>query len=470
MMQLQEAAQILHARWRGENVWFTGVSTDSRTLRKGDLFVALSGERFDGCRFVEDAHNNGAVAAMVSQKTEADSVSTEMPFIFVDDARIGLGQLAAYWRAQFSVPLIAVTGSNGKTTVKDMLALILDQSISNLIDAFQSSPAKPVVLATEGNLNNDIGMPLMLLRMRDFHRFVVIEMGMNHMGEIAYLTQLAKPDVAIITNAGLAHIQGLGSVEAVAQAKGEIFSGLNARGTAVINADDQHAPLWRTLASDRTVIDFGLNKKVNPQVFAEYQSDIGGSKFLLHLPDGGIEVDLQVPGVHNIRNALAAAAAAVAVGVDKKSIAAGLHSFKGVQGRLQKKRGRHNSVLIDDSYNANPESVRAALAVLSTAKGKKVLVLGDMGELGEPSIDLHRIIGKEARLAKLDKLLTIGELSKYTSEAFGHNAQHFTDMNSLLDCAEQLLNADVTMLVKGSRFMRMEQIMKRLEIPGAEGK
>ncbi|MCP5243381.1 UDP-N-acetylmuramoyl-tripeptide--D-alanyl-D-alanine ligase [Nitrosomonas sp.] len=471
MMQLQKAAQVLQARWQGENVQFTGVSTDSRTLRKGDLFVALTGERFEGWRFVRDAHDHGAVAAMVGARTETDSLSTDMPFIFVNDTRVGLGQLAAYWRSQFSMPLIAITGSNGKTTVKDMLATILHQNTGGVNVAPRNLPTMQFVLATEGNLNNDIGMPLMLLRMRDSHQFIVIEMGMNHMGEIAYLTQLAKPDVAVITNAGHAHLEGLGSVEAVAQAKGEIFAGLSMRGIAVINADDQYASLWRTLAGGRQVIDFGMNlQSKRAQVFAEYQSDVYGSKLFLHLPDGEIDVYLQVPGVHNIRNALAAAAAAVAVDIDKKTIAAGLQCFKGVRGRLQIKRGRNDSVLIDDSYNANPDSVRAALAVLSSAKGKKILVLGDMGELGEPSINLHRTIGEEARCAKLDELLTLGELSRYASEAFGQNARHFVDMDQLLNYAERLLDADVTMLIKGSRFMHMEQVIKGLEASVSRGK
>ncbi|SER31004.1 UDP-N-acetylmuramoyl-tripeptide--D-alanyl-D-alanine ligase [Nitrosomonas sp. Nm51] len=469
-MLLQEAAQVLHARWQGENARFTGVSTDSRTLRQGDLFVALTGERFEGCRFVQDAHDNGAAAAMVGLKADTDTLSAEIPVIFVNNTRLGLGQLGAYWRAQFSMPVIAVTGSNGKTTVKDMLAAILYQSTAGVKNASRNSVVAQSVLATEGNLNNDIGMPLMLLRMRDSHQFAVIEMGMNHMGEIAYLTELAKPDVAVITNAGLAHLQGLGSVEAVAQAKGEIFAGLSANGTAVINADDPYVSLWRTLADGRQVVDFGIDKQSkHAQVFAEYQTDICGSKLLLQLPDGEIDVNLHVPGVHNIRNALAAAAAAVAVDIDKKTIAAGLQCFKGVRGRLQIKRGYNNAVLIDDSYNANPESVRAALAVLSAAKGKKILVLGDMGELGRSSIDLHRTIGEEARRARLDKLLTLGELSRYASEAFGCNARHFTDMDVLLDCATELLDADVTMLVKGSRFMHMEQVIRRLEVSNAGG-
>lgn len=459
-MLLQEAAHVLNARSQGENVLFTGVSTDSRTLKIGDLFVALSGERFEGYRFIHAAKNNGAVAAMVGMNADDEALSAGISFIQVNDTRKGLGQLAAFWRARFSMPLVAVTGSNGKTTVKDMLAAILCQAITGA-NGFEVASS---VLATEGNLNNDIGMPLMLLRMRDTHRYAVIEMGMNHMGEIAYLTELAKPDVAVVTNAGLAHIQGLGTVKAVARAKGEIFSGLDEQGIAVINADDPHASLWRMLAGGRRIINFGLGDQTRRvQVSAEYQTGGTGSLLQLRLLDEVVDVSLKVPGVHNIRNALAAAAAAVAINIDGKAIAAGLGNFKGVRGRLQRKIGLHHAALIDDSYNANPESVRAALSVLAAEAGKKILVLGDMGELGKASIELHRMIGEEARRANLDRLLTLGELSKFASDAFGQGAEHFSDVDKLLDVAESLLAKDVTLLVKGSRLMRMERIIDRLE-------
>jgi len=464
MMLLQEAVQALEASWQGENVRFTGVSTDSRTLKTGDLFVALSGERYNGFHFVQAAQDKGAVGAMVELGAGIDVQSATLPYVLVKDTREGLGQLAAYWRKRFSIPIIAVTGSNGKTTVKDMLAAILSCAVDDASNIEQCNPISLRILATEGNLNNDIGLPLMLLRLREAHQFAVLEMGMNHMGEIAYLTQLAVPDVAVITNAGLAHIQGLGSIEAVARAKGEIFSGLNINGTAVINADDQYAELWRGLVQQRKIIDFGLNDQTQhePEIFAEYQMNTYGSELQLRLSGSVVDVHLQVPGVHNIRNALAAAAAAVAVNIDKEAIVAGLQKFKGVQGRLQKKMGRCGAVLIDDSYNANPESVRAALAVLSAAKGKKILILGDMGELGQASIDLHQTIGREAQRAKLDQLLTLGELSSYACEAFGKGAQHFNDVNELLSVADNLLRPDATILVKGSRFMRMERVITGL--------
>ena len=457
-MHIQEAAHALNARWQGQDVLFTGVSTDSRTLHQGDLFVALSGERFDGHRFVDAAQRQGAVAAMVKLEFDETALATEFPLMRVSNTQLGLGQLAAYWRKRFTLPLVAVTGSNGKTTVKEMLAAILRKASREKAQGAERHSQR--VLATLGNLNNEIGMPLMLLRLRENHQYGVIEMGMNHAGEIAYLTQLAKPDVAVITNASTAHIAGLGSAEAIAQAKGEIFSGLDESGVAIINADDCYAPLWRELAGKRKIIEFGLDKKA--PVTAEFETDVCGSTVRLHLPSGTQNVNLGVPGIHNVRNSLAAAAAAVALDVDGETIAAGLESFEGVTGRLQRRRGLNQSVLIDDCYNANPESVRAALSVLAEAAGTKILVLGDMGELGTASGNLHRSIGEDARRFDLDKLFTIGKWSKYTSDAYGQGAQHFDDMETLLETLEHCLDADVTVLIKGSRFMQMERIADRL--------
>jgi UDP-N-acetylmuramoyl-tripeptide--D-alanyl-D-alanine ligase len=458
MMTVAEAAHLIGADWNGLDAYFTGVSTDSRTVRTGDLFVALSGEKFDGHQFVASAIEKGAIATMV-QADAANGQLPSKPLVKVTDTRLGLGQLAASWRKRFNLPLVAVTGSNGKTTVKEMIASILQQEMKHKHSS-EISEAE-YVLATEGNLNNDIGVPLMLLRLRAQHSFAVIEMGMNHIGEIAYLTQLAKPNVAVITNAGTAHIGGLGTVEAIARAKGEIFAGLEAKGVAVINADDHYAPYWRKLANDKRVIDFGLNK--NAQVSAKFQYDSLVTNLTLKFPDGTEHLVLQVPGEHNVRNALAAAAVAMGLGINKHVIAEGLRKFSGVNGRIQKKVGFHHATLLDDSYNANPESVCAALAVLAATSGKKILVLGDMGELGESATDFHRFIGKEARIAGLDRLLTLGELSAYASEEFGIGAQHFKNIDELLKETEKLLAADVTLLVKGSRYMRMERVVERFE-------
>jgi UDP-N-acetylmuramoyl-tripeptide--D-alanyl-D-alanine ligase len=285
---------------------------------------------------------------------------------------------------------------------------------------------------------------------------------MNHSGEISYLTGLVKPTIALITNAGAAHVEGLGSVEAVARAKGEIFEGLDQDGIAVINTDDPNAPLWRKLAGNIRVIDFGLAD--SPKVSARYRPDLFGSSVALILPDGVKVVQLQVPGEHNVRNALAAAAVAVALGIDAEAIASGLSEFHGVKGRMQKKYGRHEATLIDDSYNANPDSVRAALAVLAKAAGAKILVLGDMGELGGSARDFHERIGTEAKMAGIDKLLALGELSVHAAKKFGSGGRHFTDIEELLAEVESLLKPGVTLLIKGSRFMQMERVVKSIEL------
>lgn len=257
MMRVREAAQALNTTWLGEDTYFTGVSTDSRTVKPGDLFVALMGEQFDGHAYIPGAIEKGAVAAMVGKLTDNANLATQIPMLQVKDTRLGLGALAAYWRERFTLPLVAVTGSNGKTSVKEMIALILREAVNDTMAGSNTEQ----VLATEGNLNNDIGVPQMLLRLREQHRYAVIEMGMNHVGEIAYLSQLAKPTVAVVTNAGEAHIEGLGSIEKVARAKGEVFEGLNQQGVAIINADDRFAPLWRELAGNRRVIEFGLSAR-----------------------------------------------------------------------------------------------------------------------------------------------------------------------------------------------------------------
>ncbi|HYH40428.1 MAG TPA: UDP-N-acetylmuramoyl-tripeptide--D-alanyl-D-alanine ligase, partial [Burkholderiales bacterium] len=343
MMTLREAAGVLLARVRGDDVTFTGVSTDTRTLKSGDLFVALRGEHFDGHAFLEQAHAAGAGAAMVDSNRER---LTELPTLVVGNTRLALGTLAAQWRARFSTPLVAITGSSGKTTVKEMLAAILR--------AAGSTAQQDNVLATRGNLNNDIGTPLMLLELRERHRYAVIELGMNHAGEIGYLTKLASPDVALITNAGRAHIEYLGSEEAIADAKGEIFDGLGKDGIAVINADDRYAQKWRDLAGERRRIEFALAGSAD--VTAKHRSHALESEIVLKTPGGEVAVKLHAPGVHNVRNALAAAAAAVALDIPVATIAAGLESYAGIKGRLQITAGASGTTVIDDTYNANPES------------------------------------------------------------------------------------------------------------------
>ncbi|MFZ1853267.1 MAG: UDP-N-acetylmuramoyl-tripeptide--D-alanyl-D-alanine ligase [Nitrosomonas sp.] len=463
MMTIRQAASALHVGWNGKDVLFTGVSTDSRTVKKGDLFIALSGKNFDGGEFVASAVKQGAVGAIVNETTAFKSLNSEVPVLSVNNTLKSLGQLAAFWRDQFKLSVIGITGSNGKTTVKEMVASILRQAAKISNDSTDQS-IDPV-LATEGNLNNDIGVPLMLLRLRADHQFAVFEMGMNHVGEIAYLTKLVKPDAALITNAGNAHIEGLGSVEAVARAKAEIFQGLSKQGVAIINADDPYNAMWRDCVGARAVIDFGLQQAA--QINATYQMNALTSQLQLRLPDGVITLQLKVPGIHNIYNALAAAAAAVALKIDRTTIASGLEKFTGVKGRIQQKRGLNNALLLDDTYNANPDSVRAALAVLAAAPGKKILVLGDMGELGDAAINLHQKIGQDARNAGLDQLLTLGKLSAYATEKFGKGARHFDSIDALLNIARNLLADDVVVLIKGSRFMQMERVVQHLEVHDA---
>jgi len=446
MLSLSEAAKLIGAEWRGTDVEFTSVTTDSRAIVPGSLFIALRGERFDGHDFVAQALAQGAVAAMVDK---GDAAWGDIPLLLVADTRLALGKLAAQWRGRFPVAMAAVTGSNGKTTVKEMLSAIL-----------RAQSSDGAVLATAGNFNNDIGLPLTLLKLNAGHRYAVIEMGMNHPGEIAYLSGLAQPNVVLINNAQPAHLEGLGSVEAVAHAKGEIFQGLAEQGVAVINGDDPSAALWRQLAGNRKVTSFGLQKGAD--VSATFRLLPACSELTVNTPQGSIELTLQAPGEHNVRNALAATAAALALGIAPETIARGLAGFVPVKGRLQAKPALHDATLIDDSYNANPGSVRAAIDALTAIPGKRVLVLGDMGELGTEAPRLHREIGAYAKQAGIERLLALGELSRETVAGFGPGGQHFEYIEDLLHEVENLLAPGVTVLVKGSRFMKMERVVQCL--------
>jgi UDP-N-acetylmuramoyl-tripeptide--D-alanyl-D-alanine ligase len=460
MMRLSEAARAIPAELRGEDRTFETVSTDTRTLGPRALFVALKGERFDGHAFLDQAARQQAAGALVEKSGfEIRGTAPGLPLLIVDDSRLALGKLAASWRDRFSMPLIALTGSNGKTTVKEMLASIL-----------RAASAEDAVLATRGNLNNDIGVPLTLLELKPDHRYAVIEMGMNHAGEIRYLARLAAPEVALINNAAAAHIEFFGSVESIARAKGEIFEGLKPGGTAVINADDHHAGLWRELAGGRRIVDFGLSR--GAEVSATYRLRWLESEIVVKTPLGEARAVLKAPGLHNVRNALAASAAAVALKVPAQAIARGLERYAGVKGRLQQKAGLNGATLIDDTYNANPESARAAIAVLAQAPGQKLLVLGDMGELGSDAAEMHAEIGRYAREQGVGRLFALGEHAAHAAQAFGAGARHFTRIEDLLAEAENALAPGVTALVKGSRFMQMERVVKRFERtqqPGAGG-
>jgi UDP-N-acetylmuramoyl-tripeptide--D-alanyl-D-alanine ligase len=446
MMDLKDVALAIEGALHGNPVSFSGVTTDSRRVTAGDLFVALSGERFDGNAFVAEAAGRGAVAALTSREVDAG-----MPFpqVVVADTRAGLGRLAAHWRNRFSLPLVALTGSNGKTTVKEMLASIL---------AAHCGERAPV-LATEGNLNNDIGVPLTLLRLRDEHRYAVVEMGMNHAGEIDYLTRLARPSVAIVNNAHRAHVGLLGSVDAIAKAKGEIYAGLGAGGIAVVNEDDAFSSLWKDQNAGRRIVSFGLAESAD--VRATYE----GRQVRIVTPADAFAVMLQVAGEHNVRNALAACAAAHALEIPPHAMQAGLAAFAGVPGRLQRRALPSGGVVIDDTYNANPESMKAAIRVLAGEPGRRIFVMADMGELGHAAADLHAEVGVFARLQKLDGLFALGKDSAAAVEAFGEGARHFVDVEPLLAAARAEVAAGATLLVKGSRFMRMERVTDALAQP-----
>jgi UDP-N-acetylmuramoyl-tripeptide--D-alanyl-D-alanine ligase len=446
MMRLSTAATVLSGQFAGDDGEFLAVSTDTRTIHPGDLFVALKGERFDGAAFAQQAIDSGAAGVMLN----IDAVTQAAPSIRVTDTRIGLGRLAADWRSRFTFPVIAITGSNGKTTVKEMTAAIL---------RLESGSAE-AVLATEGNLNNDIGCPLMLLKLRPQHRYAVLEMGMNHPGEIRYLSHLTRPTVALINNAQTAHIGHMGSLHAIAEAKGEIFDGLDADGIAIINLDDPHAEYWLGLNVGRRTLTFGINP--NADVAGTYELLDADSLTIRTREGEEAGLVMPVPGEHNARNALAAAACALAAGVKLQTVARALSNFQGVKGRLQRKRALHGGRFIDDTYNANPDSVLAALAVLSREAGHKYLVLGDMGELGEAAAAMHAQVGLAARRAGVERLFGLGELSKEAVRAFGAGGMHFERIEELLAEVENALGPDVTVLVKGSRATRMERVVNSL--------
>jgi len=446
MMSLADAASMTAGRTSGGNPVFTGVSTDSRTLRHGDLFVALRGERFDGHAFLSQAKDRGASAAMVDR---AHQGAFPLPVIVVDDTKRALGDLARQWRARFSPVLIAVAGSNGKTTVKEMLASILRQHAG-----------EAAVLATAGNLNNDIGLPLTLLRLRDGHRCCAIELGMNHKGEIAYLAGIAAPTVAVVNNAQREHLEFMSSVEEVAAENAGVYEALPATGVAVVNADDAHAAFFRARAAGRRVVDFGIQPGAG--VTGGYALRPLTSEISIRTPAGSANASLAIPGLHNVRNALAAAACAFAAGVPAKAIGEGLSAFRPYTGRLQVKQAPGGVTVIDDSYNANPDSVRAAIDVLASCPGPTALVLGDMGEVGPQGSAFHREVGSYASSKKITSLYAIGEATKHAVEAFGAGGRHFDSIDELVSKIEGR-----SILVKGSRFMRMERVVAALT--GAAG-
>ncbi|GAB4179005.1 MAG: UDP-N-acetylmuramoyl-tripeptide--D-alanyl-D-alanine ligase [Rhodocyclaceae bacterium] len=455
MMDLFEAAVATAGAALGGNPTFAGVSTDSRSIAASELFVALKGDRFDGHEFVSAAAARGACAAMVGEswweKRRRDADAPPLPLLVVADTRRALGALAAQWRARFDPALIAVTGSNGKTTVKEMCAAILRAWLHA-----QGLDAALAVLASTGNLNNEIGLPLTLLRLRRSHRAAVVELGMSHPGEIATLARIARPGVAVVTNAQRAHLAGLASLSEVAREKGELYRALPPEGTAVINADDTFAGYWSGVAGARRVLSFGIEKKAS--VSARWTPKGLSSVVELSTPLGGAQLTLRVPGAHNVRDALAAAAAGIAAGAPLAALVAGLEGFGGVPGRLRPRAARGGAMLIDDTYNANPDSVRAAIDVLSATTGRKILVLGDMGEIGEASGQYHDEVGGYAKSQGVDRLFALGEHAELAARNFGAGGGHFRKFEDLVAALLPELASGTTVLVKGSRFMRMERV------------
>ncbi|MGH6636559.1 MAG: UDP-N-acetylmuramoyl-tripeptide--D-alanyl-D-alanine ligase [Gammaproteobacteria bacterium] len=446
-MRLAAAARAVDGVLVGDDALFCGCVTDSRTLPQDALFVALRGPRFDGHDFLDQARAAGAAGAMLERRMGRMRCE-----LLVKDTRAALGVLASVWRRRFERPIVAITGSNGKTTVKEMLHHIL--------------AGHGQVLATQGNFNNDIGVPLTLFQLDQEHRYAVLEMGANHPGEISALCALARPNVACVTQCAPAHLEGFGTIDGVAKAKGEIFAALPSDGTAVLNADDAYASFWQGLIGERRCIRFGLSP--HAEVRAD---DIGlsvhGSAFELVTPSGASRVTLSLPGKHNVLNALAAAASAEALGAPLSAMRQGLESMRPVQGRLEVKTGRAGCRVLDDSYNANSGSFKAALEVLGQYAGERWLVLGDMGELGPAAFSLHYQLGEMAHQAGVKRLYAVGELSRQAVAAFGPGGCHFASPGALLKALEGDLNQDLTILIKGSRAARMENVVNAL-LAGAE--
>lgn len=435
---LSSAAKNMNGTLHGEGQQFDGISTDSRSISDGELFFALQGPNFDGHDYVGNAKAHGAAGAVVSNVVEDDIAQ-----ITVDDVKQALGRLGATWRNSKNVCVVGVTGSNGKTTLKEMIAACL--------------ATKAPTLATFGNLNNDIGLPLMLARINEDHEYAVLEMGANHAGEIAYLTGLARPDVVVITNAGAAHLEGFGSIEGVAHAKGEILRNDNRPSVAVLNADDTYFDYWVSLAGDSRILSFGFAESADVRA-ADIVTAADGSQFRLQLPGASINVSLPLPGLHNVRNACAAAAVASALNVDSVHIKSALEGVAPVAGRLQPLAGINGCTLFDDSYNANPLSVVVAAEFLASLPGESWLVLGDMKELGDDAVDLHREVGASIRASGVDRLFAIGDLCRHSVDGFGEGARWYTSIDELVaDVSGVTGSANV--LVKGSRSMRMERVV-----------
>jgi len=445
-MMLSDCAECVQGLLVGDDVEVSSVSIDTRAIKPGELYVAIKGDNFDGNEFVGIAEQAGAAAAIVHKDVRAT-----IPHVVVDDSRLALAELAGAWRNKASVSVVGITGSNGKTTVKEMVAAILGINGNTLF--------------TQGNLNNDIGVPLTLLRLNEQHRYAVIEMGANHPGEIEYTSRYAQADVAIITNVGPAHIEGFGSVDGVAKAKGEIIETLKQDGVAVLNRDDDYFDYWQMVAGTRKVISFGIDERADVKahsVKTEIISHAFATTFELVTAKGELTVKLKLAGRHNVVNALAATAACMALGIDLQQIKQGLESVKPVTGRLQPLVSRLGNIVIDDTYNANSASLKAGLDVLAGCEGKRWLVLGAFGELGPESPKIHEQMGELIKSNGVARLLAIGSDARNTVKVFGKGAAFFDTQDELIEALKQELKGDEAILIKGSRAQRMENVVAAL--------
>ncbi len=434
-------ARYTNGRLVGADVLFDRVSTDTRTLKPGALFIALKGSNFDGHEYVKAAAERGAVTALVERE-----LPVALPQVIVPDVLAGLSQFAHAWRMQFTYPVIGVTGSNGKTTAKEMLGSILAECGECLV--------------TRGNLNNHIGVPLTLLTMTAAHGAAVIEMGASNLGEIAHLAQLAAPTIGLVTNAGAAHLEGFGGLQGVAKGKGELFQALPAGGTAIINADDDFVDYWRARCSANTIYSFGVDRRADftaSKVLSHHDANGFQTRFELITPAGACAVSLQLAGIHNLRNALGAAAAAYAAGATLAHIQTGLNNMRPVGGRLQPRPAIKGASLIDDSYNANPNSVKAGIDALQSRGGRRWLIFGEMLELGPDAPQLHVDVGAYARSAGVERLLAVGSHARHTVDAFGSGGQWFDSLDDLIAEAKATLEPGITVLIKGSRGNRLER-------------
>jgi UDP-N-acetylmuramoyl-tripeptide--D-alanyl-D-alanine ligase len=441
---LEQIAASIAGAHVTRDAYFQGVSTDSRQVMPGSLFVALRGERFDAHDFLGQLAGNPVAAVVVERLPE----NYPLPAVVVPDTLAALGRIGLFWRRRFTIPVIGVTGSNGKTTVKEMISAIL-------LAAFGADAR----LATQGNLNNEIGVPLTVTRLTEAHKAAVVELGMNHPGEIARLAAIAEPTVALVNNAQREHQEFMHTVEAVARENGAVLQALPQDGVAVFPGDDEYTALWRELAGDRKVMTFGLSDACD--VRATYTVTDFGSELAVVAGVERFTIRLAAAGVHNVRNALAAIACALAAGIPAEAIVRGLEAFAPVSGRLQRKQALSGATVIDDSYNANPDSVRAAIDVLAQYPSPRILVLGDMGEVGTQGPEFHQEIGAYAASRGIDTVLTTGDLARHM---VGSGAQHYEQFDELLAALDQQLGSksDATVLVKGSRFMKMERVVQHL--------